>query len=335
MSVTNQKWILKERPNGLVKKSDFDLIEEEITDIKSGEILVKNSYLSFDPTQRMWLTDLPGYLPPVQIDEVVRAGGVGEVIESKNDDYKVGDLVMGLVGWQQYCVSSCKPEERLRIVPNIVPMPTLLNVLGTTGITAYYGLVELGKPKKGETVLISGAAGATGSVAAQIAKIHGCKVIGIAGGEKKCGWLKEECGIDHVIDYKNSDVKVELPKIATEGIDIYFDNVGGPLLEDVIWYININARILLCGAISSYTSNDISPGPMNLFNLIIKRATIQGFLVLDYLPKAENAINDISAWLMEGKLKHIEDIQEGLENCPDTLNRLFTGKNYGKQLLKI
>ena len=331
----NTKWVLKERPIGLVKDSDFELIKEEIDELNDQEILLENLYLSFDPTQRMWLNDMPGYLPPVQIGEVVRSGGVGKVIDSKHSDYKVGDLVFGFVGWQSHCLVAPTQDERFRVIPDILPLPTMLNVLGTTGITAYYGLVELGDPKPGETVLVSGAAGATGSVAAQIAKLKGCNVIGIAGGEKKCKWLKD-CGIDEVIDYKNSNVHEELPKVAKNGIDVYFDNVGGELLETVLFLININARVLLCGGISSgYDATKLPDGPKNLFSLIIKRATMQGFLVLDYLTQAEKALEEIGTWVIEGKIKHIEDIQEGLENCPQTLNRLFTGQNFGKQVLKI
>ena len=221
------------------------------------------------------------------------------------------------------------------MVPDLLPIPTMLNVMGSTGITAYYGLVELGKPKSGETILVSGAAGATGSVVVQIAKLKGCHVIGIAGGKEKCNWLKD-IGVDDVIDYKNSDVHKELPKVVENGIDIYFDNVGGKILETVLELININARVLLCGGISSgYDATRPADGPNNLFSLIIKRATMQGFLVLDYLPKSEKALEEIATWVMDGKLQHREDIQKGIENCPQTLNRLFTGENKGKQLLKI
>ena len=331
---TNKKWILKNRPEGLVKDSDFELITEELGEIQEGEILIKNEYLSFDPTQRMWLTDLPGYLPPVQIDEVVRAGGMGRVLESKNPNYKEGDLIFGMVGWQTHLITDAKEEDRFRLIPELLPIPTMLNVLGTTGITAYYGLLELAKPKAGEVVLVSGAAGATGSVAAQLAKEAGCHVIGIAGGAEKCNWLKD-CGLDTVIDYKNSNVHEELFKAAPNGIDIYFDNVGGPLLETVLFLININARVMLCGGISGYNATEPQPGPRNILNLVVQRATMQGFLVLDYLPKSQEAVKKLAGLVMEGKIKHLEDIQEGLENCPQTLNRLFTGENFGKQMLKL
>ena len=227
MGITNKKWILRSRPKGLVEKSNFEFIEENLPDIEEGQILIQTEYLSVDPTQRMWLTDVPGYLPPIQIDEVIRSGGMGRIIQSKNEKFKEGDLVNGFVGWQTHQISDGKGY---RIVPELLPAPTMLNVLGLTGVTAYFGLLDIGQPKEGETVLVSGAAGATGSVVAQIAKIKGCNVIGIAGGEEKCEWLNN-CGLDHVIDYKNSNARKELQKIATSGIDIYFDNVGGPLLE--------------------------------------------------------------------------------------------------------
>ena len=333
--IINKKWILKERPRGLVKDSDFELVSEELPKINEGEILIENIYLSFDPTQRSWLNDIPGYLPPVQIGEVIRSGGIGRVLDSKNSDYKTDDLIFGLVGWQTHCLTKPNDEERFRVIPDLLPMPTMLNVMGSTGITAYYGLVELGKPKPGETVLVSGAAGATGSVVVQIAKLKGCHVIGIAGGKEKCDWLKR-IGVDDVIDYKNSDVQKELLKVGKNGIDIYFDNVGGKILETVLELINIKARVLLCGGISSgYDATRPADGPNNLFSLIIKRATMQGFLVLDYLPNSEKALEEIATWVLEGKLQHREDIQEGIENCPQTLNRLFTGENKGKQLLKI
>lgn len=327
----NQKWILKERPTGLVDDSNFLLIEEELPEINDGEILIQTEYLSVDPTQRMWLTDIPGYLPPIQIDEVIRSGGMGRVIASKNERFNEGELVNGFVGWQTHLISDGKGFKK---VPELLPIPTMLNVLGLTGITAYFGLLDIGQPKEGETVVVSGAAGATGSVVAQIAKIKGCNVIGIAGGEEKCGWL-EECGLDHVIDYKATKATKEIRRIAENGIDIYFDNVGGPLLEAVLYQINQKARIVICGAISNYASTDLPVGPRNLSSLIINRAKMEGFLVLDYLDRTDEAIQELSKWLTDGKIKHREDVQEGIENCPSTLNRLFTGQNIGKQILKI
>ena len=327
----NKKWILKKRPKGLVEESNFKFIEEELSELQDGEILIQTEYLSVDPTQRMWLTDMPGYLPPIQIDEVIRSGGMGRVIKSKNERFDEGDLVNGFMGWQTHLISDGKGFTK---VPEVLPIPTMLNVLGLTGITAYFGLLDIGQPNEGDTVVVSGAAGATGSVVAQIAKIKGCNVIGIAGGEEKCGWL-EDCGLDHVIDYKATKATKELGRIAKDGIDIYFDNVGGPLLEAVLFKINLNARIVICGAISNYASTDMPVGPRNLSSLIVNRARMEGFLVLDYLDKADEARQELSRWLMDGKIKHREDIQEGIENCPNTLNRLFTGQNIGKQILKI
>jgi len=327
----NQKWILKKRPTGLVDESNFEFIKEKIPGLKDGEILIQTEYLSVDPTQRMWLTDMPGYLPPIQIDEVIRSSGMARVIASKSERFQEGELVNGLVGWQTHLVTDGKGFTK---VPEILPIPTMINVLGLTGITAYFGLLDIGQPKEGDTVVVSGAAGATGSVVAQIAKIKGCNVIGIAGGEEKCAWL-EDCGLDHVIDYKATRATKEIGRIAKDGIDIYFDNVGGPLLEAVLFKINLNARIVICGAISNYASTDMPVGPRNLSSLIVNRARMEGFLVLDYLNRSDEAIQELSKWLMDGKIKHREDVQEGIENCPSTLNRLFTGQNIGKQILKI
>ena len=327
----NQKWTLKKRPTGLVDESNFEFIKEKIPGLKDGEILIQTEYLSVDPTQRMWLTDMPGYLPPIQIDEVIRSSGMARVIASKSERFQEGELVNGLVGWQTHLVTDGKGFTK---VPEILPIPTMINVLGLTGITAYFGLLDIGQPKEGDTVVVSGAAGATGSVVAQIAKIKGCNVIGIAGGEEKCAWL-EDCGLDHVIDYKATKATKEIGRIAKDGIDIYFDNVGGPLLEAVLFKINLNARIVICGAISNYASTDMPVGPRNLSSLIVNRARMEGFLVLDYLNRSDEAIQELSKWLMDGKIKHREDIQEGIENCPSTLNRLFTGQNIGKQILKI
>jgi len=238
MTIENRKWILKERPVGLVKDSDFDLVTEVLPKINEGEVLIENLYLSFDPTQRSWLNDVPGYLPPVEIGEVIRSGGIGRVIDSKNPEYKNGDLAFGLVGWQTHCLTKPNAEDRFRVIPDLLPIPTMLNVMGSTGITAYYGLIELGNPMPGETVLVSGAAGATGSVVVQIAKLKGCHVIGIAGGKEKCDWLKD-IGADEVIDYKNTNVDEELSRLAKGGIDIYFDNVGGKILETVLELIKL------------------------------------------------------------------------------------------------
>ena len=297
----NKKWILKKRPIGLVDESNFDFIEEELPAVKDGEILIQNEYLSVDPTQRMWLTDMPGYLPPIQIDEVIRSSGMGRVIQSKSDKFDEGDLVNGLVGWQTHLISDGKGFTK---VPEILPIPTMINVLGLTGITAYYGLLDVGQPKEGDTVVVSGAAGATGSVVAQIAKIKGCNVIGIAGGEEKCAWL-EECGLDHVIDYKATKATKEVGRIAKNGIDIYFDNVGGPLLEAVLFKINLNARIVICGAISNYASTDMPVGPRNLSSLIVNRARMEGFLVLDYLHRSDEAVQELSKWFVRQLYKSL------------------------------
>ena len=335
MSIENRKWILKERPQGLVKDSDFELVTETLPPIQEGEILLENMYLSFDPTQRGWLNDVPGYLPPVQIGEVVRSGGMGRVIESKNPEYNVGDLTFGFVGWQSHCVTKAEEDDRFRVIPELLPIPTMLNVMGTTGITAYYGLIELGNPQPGETVLVSGAAGATGSVVVQIAKLKGCHVIGIAGGQEKCDWLKE-LGVDEVIDYKNSDVHEELPKIAKNGIDIYFENVGGAQLEAALPHIKPYGRIPICGMIAHYNDGDtLTPGPRNLMETIYKFVHLKGFVVSAFEDQREQFVQDMSGWLSSGQMKYHETIHEGIENAPAAFMGLFTGSNNGKMLVRL
>lgn len=334
MNIENKKWVLKKRPVGYVKDSDFELVTEMLPEIKDGEILLENIYLSFDPTQRGWLNDEPGYLPPVQIDEVVRSGGIGRVLQSKNPEYKVGELTFGLVGWQTHCLTKPEAEDRFRIIPELLPIPTMLNVMGSTGITAYYGLIELGNPQPGETVLVSGAAGATGSVVVQIAKLKGCHVIGIAGGKEKCDWLKG-VGADEVIDYKNSDIHQELPKVAKNGIDVYFDNVGGEILDAALIFLRRNARVILCGAISQYNNKESIKGPKNYLSLLVNRASIKGMIVFDYVHKYEKAISEISGWIEEGKITVNEDIYEGIHNFRSIFLKLFNGDKMGKLILKI
>jgi NADPH-dependent curcumin reductase CurA len=314
------------------------LFEEEVLDIEDGQMLIKVLYLSFDPTQRGWLNDIPSYMPPVQIGEVMRAGAVGQVVESRNKNFSEGDLVQGSFGWQEYVVtdgsSDFMPAQK---IPEGIPPTSALSVFGVTGLTAYFGMLDIGKPQEGDTVLVSGAAGATGSVAGQIAKIKGAsKIIGIAGGSDKCKWVVEEAGYDHCIDYKNENLGQKITELAPEGLNIYFDNVGGPILESSLACIAQKARVVLCGGISSgYSMESLPPGPSTLMNLVIQRARMEGFIVIDYAERFPDAIIDLGEWVGEGKIVYREDIAEGLENCPETLGNLFKGKNLGKQLLKL
>ena len=335
MSV-NRQWLLAKRPHGMVGRENFEYVETPVPSPGDGEVLVRNLYLSFDPTQRGWMQDGPGYIPPVQIGEPMRAGTVSQVVESKHPDYAVGDLVQTAGGWQDYAVESPTTSMMgLTKLPEGLDPTLPLSVLGITGLTAYWGLLDLGKPKEGETVLVSGAAGATGSVAGQIARIKGCRVVGIAGGPDKCRWLKEEARFDDVIDYKNEDVRERIPATCPDGIDIFFDNVGGEILEAALDHINLRARVVLCGGISAYNATEPAPGPANLLNLVIQRARMEGFIILDYMDRTEVAIPELLGWIGSGELIHQIDLQEGFENIPETLTRLFTGANVGKQLLKL
>jgi hypothetical protein len=332
----NRQWLLAKRPHGLVGEDNFEYVETAIPEPGEGEVLVRNLYLSFDPTQRGWMEDRESYLPPVQLGEPMRAGSVGQVVESNNPGFAKGDIVQTTGGWQDFVVLA--PETSvmgLNKVPAGITPEMMMSVLGVTGLTAYWGLLDLGEPKAGETVLVSGAAGATGSVAGQIAKIKGCRVVGIAGGAQKCAWLKDELGFDDVIDYKNENVAERIAATCPNKVDVYFDNVGGDILQAALDNINMHARVVLCGGISGYNATEPVPGPNNLMNLIIMRARMEGFIVIDYMNRSGEAIQDLLQWIEAGQLKFQVDVQEGFEKIPNTLQRLFTGQNLGKQLLKI
>lgn len=333
---TNRQWLLAKRPHGMVGKDNFDYVETAIPQPGDGEVLVRNLYLSFDPTQRGWMEDRESYLPPVAIGEPMRAGSVGQVVESKVDGFAKGDLVQTTGGWQDFTlVNPSASIMGLNKLADGISPELALSVLGVTGLTAYWGLLDLGNPQPGETVLVSGAAGATGSVAGQIARIKGCRVVGIAGGPEKCAWLVDEAGFDAAIDYKNENVNQRIGELCPKRVDVYFDNVGGGILEAALNHINMRARVVLCGGISAYNATEPVPGPPNLMNLIINRARMEGFIVIDYMDRSHIAVPELLGWIAAGELKFQVDIQEGFDNIPDTLNRLFAGKNLGKQLLKI
>jgi hypothetical protein len=329
----NRRWTLAARPHGMVKESDFAFGETPVLQPGDGQVLVRVLYLSFDPTQRGWIEDRPSYLPPVQIGEVMRSAAVGQVTLSKHPGFAKGDLVQGLFGWQDYAVV---PGAMLGAkIPADSPPTWALGVLGITGLTAYFGMLDLGKPKTGETVVVSGAAGATGSVAGQIAKLQGAHVIGIAGGASKCAWLIKEAHFDAAIDYKHDDVAARLRELCPKGIDVYFDNVGGEILDAVLGQIAQRARIVLCGGISGYNEANPPPGPRNLMNLVVQRGRMEGFIILDYVARFGEGVAKLSEWIRNGDIVHQEDVQRGLENAPRTLLRLFTGANTGKQLLQV
>ncbi len=333
----NRQWLLRRRPQGMVSEDDFEYREVPVPapDLAAGEILVRNLYLGFDPAMRGWITDARSYIPPVPLGEPMRAVAVAEVVASENPAYPVGTLVQGLYGWQEYAVARADDPVPPMPLPAGTPPTIPLSVLGMTSLTAYFGLLDVGQPRAGETVVVSGAAGATGSIVAQIAKIKGCRVIGIAGGPDKCRWLTGDCGVDGVIDYRSENVEQRLGELCPDGIDVYFDNVGGDILEAAIEHIADFGRIVLCGQISGYNDAEPRPGPRNLMHLVTRRVRMQGFIVMDYLDRRDEALADLMTWLGEGKLAWKEDIQEGFENIPATLLRLYDGRNQGKQLLKL
>ncbi len=330
----NRQWRLARRPRGLVRESDFNWTEEPVPSVGDGQVLVRNVFLSMDPTQRGWMSR-DTYLPAIAIGEVIRSLGVGQVVGSRREDFRPGDLVSGGVGWQDYLLTDGGGPLPLVKLPAGVDIPLSMNVLGLTGITAYFGLLDVGRPQAGETVVVSGAAGATGSVVGQIARIQGCRVVGIAGGPEKCAWLTEKAGFDAAVDYKAEPVARRLGELCPDGIDVFFDNVGGEILDAALASLALRGRVVICGAISGYNEKTPPPGPRNYLSLLVRRGRMEGFIILDYWDRAAEAVAALSRWVEEGKIHHEEDIQEGLENAPKTLLRLFEGRNRGKQLLKI
>lgn len=330
----NRQWRLVARPTGLIKEADFEWREEPVPTPSQGEILVRNIYLSLDPTNRLWTSDRESYMPPVEIGEVMRGGTIGVVEQSRNPSFAEGTIVQGFLNWEDYSLTD---GEGLVTLPNnpLIPLRAHYGLFGHIGLTAYFGLLDIGKPTEGDTLVVSAAAGAVGSLVGQIGKIKGCRVVGIAGSDEKCSWIKDELGFDAAINYKKEPVLERLREHCPDGIDVYFDNVGGEILEAALSLINIGARIALCGMISQYNATEPVPGPTNLGNLIIKRACIEGFLVLDYIDRAMEAVAELSKWYAEGKLSYRLDVVDGLENAPAALNKLFDGTNKGKLIVKI
>lgn len=330
---TNRQWRLTERPIGMVGVQHFAYREEPAPSPKDGEVLVRTLYVSFDPAMRAFLHDRPSYVAPQPIGEVMRAGAIAQVIESKAVGFAAGDLVMGGFGWQDY--AAVNASAGLTALSPSRPLTDYMSVLGGTGLTAYFGLLDVGRPKAGETVVISGAAGATGSTAVQISRIIGCRTIAIAGGAEKCRWTVDALGADAAIDYKAGNVSDRLGELCPEGVDVYFDNVGGSTLEACIGRMRLRGRIACCGMISTYNDASPTPGPSNLFELITRRVRMEGFLAGDYAPRFGEARRALEGWLEAGKLKAFVDVQEGFENIPKTFMRIFSGANIGKQTLKI
>ena len=338
-ALMNQQFRLAARPVGMPKRADWQEIAEPVRAIVDGEIVVKALYLSLDPAMRGWMNEGKSYIRPVAIGETMRAGGVGVVVESKSDKFAVGDTVSGGIGVQQYWVGAAtdKTAAFFKIDPRIAPLTTWLNTLGMPGMTGYFGLIESGQPKAGETVVVSGAAGAVGMVVGQVAKHLGCRVVGIAGGQEKCDFVVKELGFDACIDYKKSDaaVKEGLKEHCPNGVDVYFDNVGGEILDTVLTRINLRARIVICGAISQYNNTTAVKGPANYLSLLVNRARMEGIVVFDYADRYHKGVAAMAKWMQEGTFKSKEDVVEGLSNFPEALLMLFEGKKFGKLVLTV
>jgi NADPH-dependent curcumin reductase CurA len=333
-STVNRQFVLASRPAGLPEESNFKLIETPIPELKDGEFLARAMYLSVDPYMRGRISQAKSYAAGVEIGGLMVAGGVARVVESKNENFAKGDVVDIYMGWQEYVVSNGKGIRKLDA--SLAPVSTALGVLGMTGITAYFGLLDVCNPKPGETVVVSGAAGAVGSLVGQIAKIKGCRTVGIAGGDDKVEWILRDCGYDAAFNYKTTaNYGAKLKELCPNGIDVYFDNVGGAITDAVFLQINTFARLSICGQISQYNNAKPEMGPRLLSMLIVARAKAQGFLVTDYMPRFVEGLTAMSGWLREGKLKYREDIVEGFENLPKAFIGLFHGENIGKRIVKV
>ncbi len=331
----NRSWILRSRPVGDVKESDLELVTTALEPLQDGQVRARTIYLSLDPTNRIWMSDMDAYLPPVGIGDPMRGGSLAIITESRHESVPVGAKILtGLATWSDYHTLYGNSVNVLPELPG-VPLTAWMGPLGATGMTAYFGLMDIGKPKAGETIVVSAAAGAVGSMVGQIGKLQGCRVVGIAGSDDKCKWLTDVAGFDATINYKKEDVGAALDRLCPNGIDINFENVGGAIMDDVIARLNDFSRMPLCGLISTYNATDPVPGPYNFSNLLMRRTLVKGFIVIDYLNRFQEGIEAMAGWLMQGKLKFETDVVEGLENAPTSLERLFTGKNLGKLVVKV
>jgi len=333
-TLQNRQFRLKARPEGRIERSHFDFVEAKVPEPGAGQALVRVLYLSLDPTNRIWMSDMDQYMPPVAIGEVMRGGGIGVVLKSSSPRYQPGDHVVGLTGWQDYCLAD-EGENAMTVLPADLPIPlsTMLGACGMTGVTAYFGLLELGRPQPGETVLVSAAAGAVGSVVGQIAKIQGCRVVGIAGGAEKCRHIIEGLGFDAAVDYKSADWRQQLVAATPDGIDVNFENVGGEIMEAVMARMNLFGRMPLCGMISGYNSGE--PMRADFAPILMRRIEVRGFIVTDFMDRFAEATLQLATWYLEGKLKHEETVVEGLESAPEAVNLLFDGGNVGKLVVRV
>jgi NADPH-dependent curcumin reductase CurA len=336
--LTNHQFRLARRPVGTPGRADWSETSEPVQPPPDGGLLVQTLALSLDPAMRGWMNEGKSYIAPVGIGEVMRAGGIGRVLASSHPKFAAGDLVSGSLGVQAYAGFSAEQAARAGLVPIDTRLGSItqwLNVLGMPGMTAYFGLLDVGQPRPGDTVVVSGAAGAVGQTVGQLARIKGCRVVGIAGGRAKCDWVVNELGFDACIDYKGGNVRAGLKEHCPKGVDVYFDNVGGDILDDVLARLAMHARIVICGAISQYNNTTPVQGPRNYLSLLVHRARMQGMVVFDYADRYSHAVAELAAYLKDGRMKSREDVVRGLEHFPETLNRLFTGENFGKLVLQV
>ena len=335
MARINRQWILKRRPEGDITDGDLALVETPVPDVPDGHVLIRTLYLSLDPTNRIWMSDMDQYMPPVEIGDVMRGGAIGVVEESKDPAFAKGAIVTPLLGgWQDYHLL---PGGMVRPVPQVpgLPVTAFMSVVGLTGWTAYFGLLDIGQPKPGETVVVSAAAGAVGSIVGQIAKLKGCRVVGIAGGAEKCRWITQDLGFDAAIDYKSEDVGAALARHCPNGIDVNFENVGGEIMDAVLARMNNFSRMPLCGLISTYNDTGERKGPSNFQQILMKRILVKGFIVIDYMGQFEQASRELATWVLEGKLKYKVHVEQGLENAVSAVRLLFSGKHDGKLLVQV
>ena len=337
MTITNRRFVLASRPTAAPREDNFRLETAAVPELAPGQVLVRHRYLSLDPYMRGRMSDQKSYAPPQPLGEVMVGGTAGEVVASKSEKFAVGDTVVGMGGWQDYAVVTVDgPTSSLRKVDATrIPLSAYLGAVGMPGVTAWYGLHMICEPKAGETVAVSAASGAVGGIVGQLAKAKGCRVVGIAGSPEKCKWVTDDLGFDTCIDYKTENVAARLKQTCPKGIDVYFDNVGGEILDAVLAHISLHARIVLCGAISMYNATEFPPGPKNYVSLIVQRGRMEGFIVTDFMPRFPEAFMQISQWISEGKIKYAVDVVQGLENATTAINRLFTGANTGKLLVQI
>ena len=332
--LTNHRVLFAQRPEGLVTEEDFTHDTAEVPEPGDGEVLLRTEWIGIDATVRTWLSKAEGYIEPVGIGEVVRSSGIGRVLASKSDKVPEGALVATLTGWQDYAIVGDDPMLTTPLVEGTDPLAAL-SVFGSNGMTAYVGMLEVGKIKEGETVVVSAAAGATGSIAVQIAKLHGCRVVGIAGTDDKCAWLVDELGCDGAINHRTDDLPTRLRELCPKRVDVFFDNTGGPILDAVLGRIADRARVVLCGAISSYNDHHKPPGPPNYLNLISRRARMEGFISWDSWGRWAEITEVLAGWIDEGKLKYQSHVFEGLVSAPEALNAMFTGANTGKVVIRV